>query len=131
MRFAHQSVSEYLSQRRKGAKEEHCHFERREKSFLDPSHSLGMTGHGPVAQRLGALARAISESESVRLPGNLRAAQIFNYSSTEFAEFGVFLVKNSLLRVLRDSAVQSPSPYKERSCNAKLGTRNPKLSTDN
>jgi len=29
---------------RKGAREEHCHFERREKSFLDPSHSLGMTG---------------------------------------------------------------------------------------
>jgi hypothetical protein len=27
----------------KGTKGEHCHFERREKSFLDPSHSLGMT----------------------------------------------------------------------------------------
>ena len=33
----------------KDAKEEHCHFERREKSFLDPSHSLGMTGLGRVA----------------------------------------------------------------------------------
>ena len=35
----------------KGAKEEHCHFERREKSFLDPSHSLGMTGFWPVTLR--------------------------------------------------------------------------------
>jgi hypothetical protein len=37
---------EYLAQRRK---EEHYHFERREKSFLDPSHAPGMTGLGPVA----------------------------------------------------------------------------------
>jgi hypothetical protein len=28
----------------KTAKEEFCHFDRREKSFLDLSHSLGMTG---------------------------------------------------------------------------------------
>jgi hypothetical protein len=27
------------AKRAKGAKEERCHFERREKSFLDPSHS--------------------------------------------------------------------------------------------
>jgi len=32
-----------------------CHFDRREKSFLDPSHSLGMTDLGPS---LGALAFA-------------------------------------------------------------------------
>src|SRR3989304_1346289 len=35
----------------KAAKEKRCHFERREKSFLDPSHSLGMTGLGPVPWR--------------------------------------------------------------------------------
>jgi hypothetical protein len=39
-------ISEYLSQRRKGrsAKGRKCHFDRREKSFLDPSYPLGMTG---------------------------------------------------------------------------------------
>ncbi|MGZ9219797.1 MAG: hypothetical protein ACXW5W_22510, partial [Candidatus Binatia bacterium] len=35
----------------KGAKEERCHFERREKSFLDLSHSLRMTGLWPVTSR--------------------------------------------------------------------------------
>jgi hypothetical protein len=29
-----------------------CHFDRREKSFLDPSHSLGMTALGPSPWRL-------------------------------------------------------------------------------
>ena len=33
-----------------------CHFDRREKSFLDPSHSLGMTGMGSSPLRLGAFA---------------------------------------------------------------------------
>jgi hypothetical protein len=33
-----------------------CHFDRREKSFLDPSHSLGMTGMGSSTLRLGAFA---------------------------------------------------------------------------
>jgi hypothetical protein len=28
----------------KAAKKSYCHFDRREKSFLDPSHSLGLTG---------------------------------------------------------------------------------------
>ena len=28
----------------KAAKKAYCHFDRREKSFLDPSHSLGITG---------------------------------------------------------------------------------------
>ena len=31
----------------KHAKGERCHFDRREKSLLDPSHSFGMTGLGP------------------------------------------------------------------------------------
>ena len=35
---------------------ERCHFDRREKSFLDPSHSLGMTGMGSSTLRLGAFA---------------------------------------------------------------------------
>ena len=43
--------SDYLPQRRKGAKGERCHFEQREKSFLDPSHSLGMTGLWSVTLR--------------------------------------------------------------------------------
>ena len=30
-----------------------CHFDQREKSLLDPSHSLGMTGIGPSPLRLG------------------------------------------------------------------------------
>src|SRR3990170_4079241 len=34
-----------------------CHFDRREKSFLDPSRSLGMTGFGPSPWRLCAFAR--------------------------------------------------------------------------
>src|SRR3990172_2300685 len=33
-----------------------CHFDPREKSFLDPSHSLGMTGLGPSPLRLRAFA---------------------------------------------------------------------------
>jgi hypothetical protein len=52
--------------RAKGAKEERCHFERREKSFLDPSHSLGMTGRGPSLCDLGVLgARNIRIREAV------------------------------------------------------------------
>src|SRR3989304_2288684 len=39
------------------AKKETCHFDRREKSFLDPSRSLGMTGLGPLPWRLCAFAR--------------------------------------------------------------------------
>ncbi len=33
-----------------------CHFDRREKSFLDPSHLLGMTDLGPSPLRLGVFA---------------------------------------------------------------------------
>jgi hypothetical protein len=36
---------EYLAQRCKRRKDKaYCHFDQREKSFSDPSHSLGMTG---------------------------------------------------------------------------------------
>src|SRR3990172_13411551 len=41
----------------KNAKKDPCHFDRREKSFLDPSRSLGMTGLGPSPLRLCVLAR--------------------------------------------------------------------------
>jgi hypothetical protein len=34
-----------------------CHFDQREKSFLDPSHSLGMTDLGPSLGVLCAFAR--------------------------------------------------------------------------
>ena len=36
-----------------------CHFDRREKSLLDPSRSLGMTGIGPSTSRLGPLREII------------------------------------------------------------------------
>ena len=41
-----------------------CHFDRREKSFLDPSHSLGMTGLAPSPWRLCAFAGVVSLSDS-------------------------------------------------------------------
>ena len=44
---------EISRQTRKCAKKAYCHFDRREKSFLDPSHSLGMTG---LARHLAFLA---------------------------------------------------------------------------
>jgi hypothetical protein len=37
------------------ARKEYCHFDQREKSFSDPSHSLGMTDLGPSPLRLAAL----------------------------------------------------------------------------
>ena len=40
-------------------RKECCHFDQREKSFLDSSHSLGMTGLGPSPSRLCAFARVI------------------------------------------------------------------------
>jgi hypothetical protein len=60
--FARESVrakqsdkSKMLSrQDAKHAKKDCCHFDQREKSFLDPSHSLGMTGLGPSPLRLCA-----------------------------------------------------------------------------
>ncbi|MDZ4344479.1 MAG: hypothetical protein U1E51_18815, partial [Candidatus Binatia bacterium] len=44
------------------AKASPCHFDQREKPFLDPSHSLGMTGPGRVTWRLCAFAGVISFS---------------------------------------------------------------------
>jgi hypothetical protein len=75
LEFWSNEESEYLAQRRKGSfaesfgpfpealakgkgrEEKDCHFERREKSFLDPAHSLGMTGFGLSLGDLGVLAR--------------------------------------------------------------------------
>jgi hypothetical protein len=42
---------------RKGAKGARCHFDRREKTFSDPSHSLGMTGLAPSLCELGSAKR--------------------------------------------------------------------------
>jgi hypothetical protein len=56
-RQSRNQISEYLSQSRKGREEKDCHFERRKKSFLDPAHSLGMTGFGLSLGDLGVLAR--------------------------------------------------------------------------
>jgi hypothetical protein len=36
-----------------------CHFDRREKSFLDPSQTLGMTGLGPSLGVLCVFARVV------------------------------------------------------------------------
>jgi hypothetical protein len=41
----------------KGAKGARCHFDRREKSVSEPSHSLGMTDLAPSLSVLGVLAR--------------------------------------------------------------------------
>ena len=45
-----------------------CHFDRREKSFLNPSHSLGMTGLSPPPWRLCAPSTEfiLSEAEGLR-----------------------------------------------------------------
>src|SRR5687767_289827 len=52
--------SEYLAQRRKGAKEIALSFRPREKSLLDPSHFARDDRSSPVTSRLGELARAES-----------------------------------------------------------------------
>ena len=51
------TARQFIAPRRKG--DASCHFDRREKSFLDPSHSLGMTGRGHVSWRLCVFARVM------------------------------------------------------------------------
>jgi hypothetical protein len=61
-----ESLKEFLSRQAREARKGQCvcHFDPfdkaqdklREKSFLDPSRSLGMTGIGPSPLRLGAFA---------------------------------------------------------------------------
>ena len=82
---------------RKGAKHARCHFDRREKSFSDPSHSLGMTDRAPSPLRacrpfgyaqdmLGGRkseAPVIREAETGRKFA--QAAKMLKDSSTEFA----------------------------------------------
>src|SRR3990172_3092276 len=75
---------------RKDAKEEHCHFERREKSFLDPSHSLGMTVSNPS---LSVLARGISESEGFRRPENLRKPRKLSWIVVQSSQRGYAATK--------------------------------------
>ena len=59
-----------------------CHFDRREKSFSDPSHSLGMTGLVPSLRGLGVLgvlARANPRFGYLRATGKFaQAAKTFN-----------------------------------------------------
>src|SRR5437867_8622570 len=50
------------------AKKEPCHFDQREKSFLDPSHSLGMTGLSPSPWRLCVFARDTVFSDLLFIP---------------------------------------------------------------
>ena len=68
-----------------------CHFDRREKSFSDPSHSFGMTGLGPSLGALCVLARVILAMCGVGASEKVaRAAQIFGYSDTE-SLFKIFI----------------------------------------
>jgi len=77
---------EYLAQRRKGAK-------------------VKKKDSG-----LGDLARANPRFHELAPFGEFaQTAQTFKYSNTEFAEIGVFLIKNSLLCALGASAVNHPS----------------------
>jgi hypothetical protein len=70
-------MSEYLSQRRKGRKGKDCHFERREKSFLDPAHSLGMTGFGLSLGVLSELGAIESESGKKLSPAKAPSSEFF------------------------------------------------------
>jgi hypothetical protein len=54
-----------------------------------------------------ARARNSSPAKIMVIPGFLWRR--IHHRVTEFAEFGEFLIKNSLLSILRASAVQSPS----------------------
>ena len=61
-----------------------CHFDRREKSFSDPSHSLGMTDIRPSLGVLCALARVNSPVRVFELNGTFaQAAKILKDSSTK------------------------------------------------
>ena len=53
----------------KAAKKAYCHFDRREKSFLDPSHLLGMAG---LARHLASWREQIPVLDSHGPPENLR-----------------------------------------------------------
>src|SRR5688572_19929325 len=71
----------------KAAKNACRHFERREKSFLDPSHSLGMTrlgvslcGFAPWREKFPNPSASASRSFA-------QARQILNYSSMKSARF--------------------------------------------
>jgi hypothetical protein len=64
----------YFAQRRKGAKiKMSCHFDRREKSFLDPWHLPGMTGWRLA---LGDLARGNPRRRYLE-PGTLNRLERF------------------------------------------------------
>jgi hypothetical protein len=69
---------------RRSAKGARCHFDRREKSFSDPSHSLGMTDLRPSLCVLGVSARKQScapvpnRGEPSRLPRRTLQAMIHN-----------------------------------------------------
>ena len=76
-----------------------CHFDRREKSFSDPSRSLGMTGLVPSLGGLGVLARANAVSDSEGPLENLRKPQK-TYRNTKTSRsrfpFSSFLVHSCL-----------------------------------
>jgi len=54
-----------------------CHFDQREKSFLDPSHSLGMTG--PGARHLGVLCALCARHSLIRCSLHLKISNMFGY----------------------------------------------------
>ena len=94
--------SEYLPPRRKVRQVRICcHFDRREKSFLDPSPSLGMTGVGPSPLRLGAFAGDNPRTSGTppggfEPQGGARSAPYENYFDSFFAPFAFFAANSPI-----------------------------------
>ena len=71
-----------------------CHFDPWEKSFLDPSHSLGMTGIGPSPLRLCTFARDIPKFDcGFAVLGSLRPF-IFSVADIAPGFFGLSTFSN-------------------------------------
>ena len=88
-----------------------CHFDRREKSFLDPSHSLGMTGMGSSPLRLGAFAGDSSAFGcAVRQQGEpLFSSAVWEKACTTIVEIFRSLRKFCKSRKLRIRIFLAPS----------------------
>ena len=86
-------------------KKRYCHFDRREKSFSDPSPTLGMTG---LARHLAFFAPWREEYPNPRCFMYRKiCASRENFQIPRVRN--IFLIKNSLLRALRALAVSSLS----------------------
>ncbi len=79
--FSRQACPELCRRDAKAQRKLHCHFDRREKSFLDPSHSLGMTG---IGLPLGVFAPLREPSLSYCLTQN--STENFKYIWLDFSK---------------------------------------------